>query len=115
MSFVSLMWIIVIILVIRFVILYRLGKNPHKLKRANNSILFFGSLAFLIGIYGQMTGLMAAFDTIQKAGTNGVPPGHIVGGIKVTFIVPSFGMMLLIISVIIWYIFRSLKKYPSPS
>ncbi len=114
MSLVYLLWIIVFILAIRFIILYRGNKDHQKLKRTNNSILFTGSFAFLIGISGQMVGLMAAFDAIQKAGDT-IVPQLIAGGLKVTFIVPSFGLMLLLISAIIWFVFRNLKKYPSLS
>jgi len=112
MSLVYLMWIIVFFLAIRFIILYRSNKNPQKLKRANDAILFVGSLGFLIGISGQMIGLMSAFDAIQKAGSD-IAPQAIAGGLKVTFIAPSFGMALLLISAIIWFVSRNLKQYPS--
>lgn len=113
MSLVYLMWIIVIIQAIRFIILYRGNKNPQKLKRTNDSILFFGSFAFLIGITGQMVGLIDAFDGIQSMGGSGISPGILAGGLKVTFIAPLFGMMLLMISAIIWFVYRNLKEYPS--
>ncbi len=113
MAYVYLMWIIVFIQSIRFAILYRGDKNPQKLKRTNDSILFFGSLAFLIGITGQVVGLKAAFDIIQSTGKASIDPHYLAGGFKVTFIVPIFGMMLLILSSILWFTFRGLKKYPS--
>ena len=113
MAIVYMMWIIVFILAIRFIILYRGKKNPQKLKRTNESILFFGSLAFLIGISGQMVGLITAFDIIQAKGSEGISPNYLAGGLKVSFIVPFFGMALLILSAILWFVFRNLKKYPS--
>ncbi len=109
------MWIIVFIHAIRFIILYRGNKSPRKLKRTNNSILFFGSLAFLIGITGQMVGLVAGFDIVQATGDAGIDPRYIAGGFKVTFIAPIIGMMILILSSILWFVFRNLKKYPSTS
>ena len=109
---VLLMWIIVFILAIRFIILYRSNKNPQKLKRTNDTILFIGSFAFLVGITGQMVGLVAAFDAVQRAGSAGVSPHYFAGGLKVTFIVPVFGMALLMVSAILWFIFRNLKEYP---
>ncbi len=108
-----LIWIIVFIYVIRFVIVYRGDKNLQKLKRINDSILFFGSLAFLIGITGQMVGLVAAFDAVQATGEAGIDPRYLAGGLKVTFIAPIFGMMILILSSILWFVFRNLKEYPS--
>ena len=111
MAPVYLMWIIVFILAIRFIILYRGNKNPQKLKRTNDSILFTGSLAFLVGITGQMVGLMATFDIAQ--GMPSIDLRYIAGGFKVTFIVSFFGIALLMISSILWFTFRGLKNYPS--
>ncbi len=113
MTPVYLMWIIVLILVIRFIILYRGNKSPRKLKRTNDSILFIGSLAFLVGITGQMVGLVAAFDVVKGMNAASIKPSILAGGFKVSFIVPIFGMMLLILSCILWFVFRSLKNYPS--
>jgi len=113
MAPVYLMWIIVFVLAIRFIILYRSDKSPQKLKRTNDGILFFGSFAFLIGITGQMVGLIEAFDMIQSTGEADIDPHYLAGGLKVTFIAPIFGMMLLMISSILWFVFRGLKKYPS--
>ncbi len=112
MALVYLMWIIVFIQAIRFIILYRGNKNPQKLKRTNDSILFFGSLAFLIGIYGQITGLITAFDAVQRMSDMSLVPQALAGGFKVTFIVTVFGLMLLMLSAIFWFVFRNLKKYP---
>jgi len=103
----------VFILAIRFIFLYRGNKNPQKLKRTNDDILFFGSLAFLIGITGQMVGLIAAFDAVQRIIDVRIIPQALAGGLKVTFIAPVFGIVLLILSTIIWFVFRNLKKYPS--
>lgn len=110
MSLIYLMWIIVVSLAIRCIVLYRFNKNPQKLKRTNDGILFTGSFAFLTGITGQMVGLMAAFDAIQRVGDAGVDPKILAGGLKVTFIAPFFGLLLLLISAIIWYVFRNLKN-----
>jgi uncharacterized membrane protein YfcA len=113
MSVVYLMWIIVFVLAVRFIILYLGNKQPKKLKRTNDSILFFGSLAFLIGITGQMMGLIGAFDAVLCLGNEPISPDMLAGGLKVTFIVPLFGLVLLILSSIIWFVFRNLKNYPS--
>jgi len=113
MAPIYLMWIMVLILAVRFFILYRDNKKPEQVKKTNDGILFFGSLAFLIGITGQMVGLVEAFDAIQRAGDAGIAPQHVAGGLKVTFIAPVMGMLLLIFSTIIWFVFRNLKNYPS--
>ena len=109
MFFIYLMWILVIILVIRFIILYRSNKNPQKLRRTNNNILFIGSFGFLVGVLGQMLGLISAYDAIQKAGETGVAPDLVAGGLKVTFIPSFYGLALLLLSALIWFVFRNLK------
>ncbi len=113
MSLVYSMWILAIVQAIRFIILYLGNKNPQKLKRTNNSILFFGSLSFLFGITGQMMGLIAAFDAVQCMDAANIKPGMLAGGLKVTFIAPLFGITFLILSAITWFVLRNLKKYPS--
>jgi len=109
MTPVYLMWIIVFVLTIRFVLLYRNGKNPQKLKRTNDGILFVGSFAFLVGITGQMFGLMSAFGSIQRLGEAGIEPNILAGGLKTTFIAPFCGISLLLLSAILWFVFRNLS------
>lgn len=113
MSLVYSMWVLAIVQAIRFIIEYRGNKNPQKLKKTNDSILFLGSLSFLFGITGQMVGLITAFDIIQRMSNASIKPDILAGGLKVTFIAPIFGMMLLILSSIVWFVFRNLKNYPS--
>ncbi len=113
MSLVYSMWILAIVQAIRFIIEYQGNKKPLKLKRTNDSILFFGSLSFLFGITGQMIGLVTAFDVIQSMSDVSIKPGMLAGGLKVTFIAPLFGITFLIISAITWFVLRNLKGYPS--
>ena len=115
MSLVYAMWILAMVQAIRFIIAYRGNKEPQKLKRMNNSILFFGSLSFLFGITGQMVGLVAAFDVVQGMDAATIKPGMLAGGLKVTFIAPLFGIIFLMISAITWFVLRNLKRYPSPT
>jgi hypothetical protein len=103
------MWVTVIAQSIRFIILYRANNNSQKLLRTNNSILFIGSFTFLFAAFGQMLGLFSAFNFIQRAGTDGVDSNVLAGGLKVTFIPAFYGLALLLVSSIIWYVFRNLK------
>ncbi len=113
MTLVYSMLILAIVQAIRFIIEYRGNKKPKKLKRTNDSILFFGSLSFLFGITGQMIGLITAFDVIQSMSDVSIKPGMLAGGLKVTFIAPFFGITFLMISAITWFVLRNLKGYPS--
>ncbi len=109
MFFEYMMWIAVFILIALFVVMYRSNKSPKKLKQINNTILFVGSFGFLWGISGQMMGLIGAFDAVQMIGEGGVKPHLLAGGLKVTFIVPLYGLVLLMISSIFWFVFGNLN------
>ena len=106
MSAIYLMWIAVFILGIRFVILYSKDQLIIKLKRTNDAILFLGSFTFLLGIFGQTIGIFMALTVIEAQG--GVAPALIAGGLKVSMITALYGFGLLLVSAIIWFIFRNL-------
>ncbi len=109
MFFLYVMWIAVFILTARLIIFYRSGKNGQKLNRINNNILFIGSFAFLFGISGQMIGLYYAYDAVSKVAKIDLNPNMIANGLKVSSIPPLYGILLLLLSAIIWYIFRNLN------
>ncbi len=67
-------------------------------------ILLFGSLAIVTGFLGQAIGLISAFDAVQVAGD--VSPKLLAGGLKVSMIVPIYGTILFILSLIFWGILR---------
>lgn len=70
-------------------------------------ILLFGSLAAVIGFLGQAIGLISAFDAIEVAGD--ISPGLIAGGFKVSMIVPLYGTIIFIISLISWGVLREIR------
>ncbi len=110
MSIIYIMWVAVIILVIRFLIIYSKDKQSIKLKRTNDAILFIGSLTFLIGIFGQTIGIFMALSSIQAVGEGGIAPALIAGGLKVSMITTMYGFGLILTSSVVWFIFRNLIK-----
>lgn len=98
------MWVVVAILTGRFLLQQHRGAEKPALKRMNSSILFFGSLAFLMGIFGQILGLFEALIYIQEMGP--VSASALAGGLKVSMICTVYGFALFMLTVIIWYIFR---------
>lgn len=67
-------------------------------------IIFFGSLAPLIGIIWQMIGMMQAFTAIREAAD--ISPSIVMGGIKVSMYAPLFGLIVLFFSAILWFILK---------
>jgi len=69
-------------------------------------ILFFGSLAFVLGVLGQIIGLYSAFIGIEQMGE--VSQAMLASGLKVSSITTLYGFLALIISSICWFALRSI-------
>lgn len=101
------LWVIVFIFSIKsFINFFSEKRNLTKLAKYNSMILFFGSFAFLIGIFGQIIGFFQILDFISSEGE--VAPCIIAGGLKISLLAPLYGFGLLLVSSIIWFVFRSL-------
>jgi len=101
-----LLWLAVIVLSVITISKAIVKKTDNsKLSKQNNLIMFLGSFAFLLGILGQVLGLMGAFDAIHAAGD--VSPALLVMGIKVSMLAPVYGFVLMIVSSTIWFINRN--------
>jgi len=104
-----LMWIAVIFLAIKFLVnYYSTNKDLQKLSKQNSFILFIGSFAFLFGLLGQILGLFQALKFIQMA--TEISPALMAGGLRVSLIAPLYGLVLLVISSVIWFVFRNLVR-----
>ncbi|WP_462318404.1 MotA/TolQ/ExbB proton channel family protein [Marinilabilia sp.] len=109
MTLIYLLWLAVIVLIGIF-FMKKGNKNLSGLKRLNEGILFTGSLAFLLGILGQVIGIFEALKALETM-RNHVSASMIAGGLKVSFLAPFYGFVLFLISGIVWFVFRNrLKK-----
>ena len=102
------MILICALLVIIFTIVkgYDVFVKGNAEKKGLIGIIFFGSLAPLIGIIWQMIGMMQAFTAIQQAGD--ISPAMVLGGLKVSMYAPVFGLIVLFFSAILWYALKML-------
>jgi len=104
-----LMWIVLIILTVRFIMQYKSeNKAIEKLKKLNSIILFIGSFMFLASIFYQTLGFYQALSAIEQAGD--ISPALIAGGLKVSFIAPLHACFFFLTSSIIWFSFRNLMR-----
>lgn len=59
-----------------------------------------GLFSLVFGIFTQLLGLYQAFSAIEMAG--GVSPGILMGGLKVSMISTMYGMIIFLISYLLW-------------
>ena len=108
--------IIIIIISIKKII--DLFFNPNlshaKLESGINSILFWGGMSILIGYLGHFHGLYFAMQAISRA--NDISPAVVAMGYGVSLITVLFGLLILLFSSLIWFVFRwRLKQLISKS
>ena len=90
-----------------FIISYNSNKiNQEKLLRLFGYGKSIGLFSLIIGITGQMVGISAMFSAIEEAiqGGEEVIPVLVYGGIKVTMIVTMYGMLIYLLSILLWFI-----------
>ncbi len=64
-----------------------------------------GLLALITGILGQLVGLHNAFEVLE---TTPVTPQMLAGGLKVSSIPTMYGMIIYILSLILWFGFSQM-------
>jgi len=79
------------------------GENGT-LKKRNAVVLQLGVFLYFVGILSQALGLMQAFQVIQQVGD--ISPALLLGGLRVSMISPAYGLILLIVSLVLWSIAR---------
>ncbi len=94
MGILSLILIGVIISVVRYL------NAEEKTKDKLDLIKAFGLLAMVMGVLGQLIGLFDALKAIEQAGQ--IAPGILAAGVKVSTISTLYGLIIYVISLIIW-------------
>ena len=79
--------------------------NLSKAKEKLKHIKTIGTFALVFGILGQLIGLIQAFDAIEQMG--GVSPALLMGGLKVSMIPTLYGILIFLISLLLWFAFDS--------
>lgn len=69
----------------------------HKL----SYIKSLGLFTLVFGIFGQLLGLYQAFTAIEKAGGQ-ISPALLAGGLKVSMITTLYGVVIFLLSYLIW-------------
>ena len=61
-----------------------------------------GLFAMITGILGQLVGLYSAFSTMAEVGD--ISPAIVYSGLKVSMIPTLYGMLIYLLSIILWFI-----------
>ena len=93
-----------IVLALSFYFLYLISRKEYKdLDKTLKRLTFIkttGTFALVTGILGQMIGLYSAFTAIE--GAMDVSPSILAGGLKVSLITTMYGMIIFLISYLLW-------------
>lgn len=71
-------------------------------------VLMAGSLAAAVGIFSQIVGIVQALEAIRAA--SDVSPQIVMGGAIVSFYAPIWGFLVLIISLLFYFILKEIIK-----
>ena len=85
--------------------------NVAKTKSNLIHIRTLGTLAIITGLLGQLIGLYSAFDVMEEVGD--ISQSLLAGGLKVSTIPTVYGMLIFIISLILWLIFDTMLNKKS--
>ncbi len=80
--------------------------NREKLLRLFGFGKSMGMLALVTGVLGQMVGLTSMFMAIEHAIQRGeeIVPSLVFGGIKATMIVTIYGLLIYLVSLLLWFL-----------
>ena len=67
-----------------------------------------GVFALVVGILGQLLGLYDAFSVIEQMGD--VTPALLAGGLKVSMITTLYGILIFLVSYLIWFALDYMAK-----
>ena len=99
---------ILLILMLAYAILHLIallnpaGKDLERIRSRLVHIRSIGLFSLVTGILGQLIGLYMAFSAIERA--KDISPAIMFGGLKVSMITTLYGMIIFLLSILIWLI-----------
>jgi biopolymer transport protein ExbB/TolQ len=106
------MWILLVLFV---VIIYlsvkkaielfmKKGLDKARLESGINAIIFWGGISTVLGFFGHFLGVYMAMQAIKMA--NDISPAIVAGGYAVSLHTILFGLFILMISAVFWFVLR---------
>jgi len=104
MGILTVLFVIILATAVYFAYAIGTGKAEEK-KNCTHRLTYLKSLGLftmIMGILGQLIGLMSAFKAIEEA--MDISPSIMAGGLKVSMITTLYGILIYLISILIWFI-----------
>lgn len=98
MSILTLILLSIVVVSILNALRIRLSKEVSDFQL--NSIKSMGLFAMVFGMLGQLIAIFSAFEYIEEAG--GISQAILAGGLKVSSITTIYGIIIFLISYLIW-------------
>ena len=104
MSILTILLVIVVAVSVYFAVLIASGKSREKANFSHQLtyVKSIGLFTMITGILGQLIGLFMAFTAIEAA--QDISPAILAGGLKVSMITTLTGVVIYLISIIIWFL-----------
>jgi biopolymer transport protein ExbB/TolQ len=104
MSILTILLVIIVAVSVYYALAITSGKAVEKanFKHQLKYIKSLGLLTAIMGILGQLIGLFSAFSAIEEMGD--ISPAIMAGGLKISLITTLTGMVIYLISLIIWFL-----------
>ena len=97
-----------IVLIVGYIKLWKLRKTGRPEAVGIFGIWLMGIIGFLLGVFGQILAIIKTFDAIAMAGD--ISPSIVAEGIKGSYQSTITGLVVLIISLIVWGILNGIKQ-----
>ena len=104
MSVLTILLVVMIIWIIYHFLKFRTTKSvtAESTLRMLNYGKSIGLFAMIVGIFYQLLGFYHAFSVIEQAGD--ISPALLYSGIKISMISTLYGILIYLLSIIIWFI-----------
>jgi len=104
MGILTILLLIILATTVVFAIFISTGKaqKPEDFRHRLSYIKSMGLFTMIFEILGQLIGLTQAFGAIERAGD--MSPGLIFGGLKVSMFTTLYGIIIYLLSILIWFL-----------
>jgi biopolymer transport protein ExbB/TolQ len=104
MSILTILLVIMVAVSVYYAVLIASGKSKEKVnfRHQLSYVKSIGLFTMITGILGQLIGLFMAFTAIEAA--QDISPALLAGGLKVSMITTVTGMVIYLLSILIWFL-----------